>query len=175
MSENSSNKSNKPCCSRIFCDCSCLKYSHLLHLDLALLICHAFAAFVLYNRNMMLPIIAIRLPRFVFRMFDTFCLRKGENADLALAGSLVKRRCPCCQKSILFVEKWFRAISALCFVGLSLGIQYTFIFDDFCDRYKLKENEVDCREKFSLVMAILIILNALLDFTAWRVCVAKYD
>ena len=78
MSENSKKKG---CCERLFCECPCLKYSNILHLDLILLICHAFAAFVLYNKTMMLPIVTIRLPRLVFRIFDTFCLRKGENVN----------------------------------------------------------------------------------------------
>ena len=83
--------SNKGCCGRLFCECPCIKYSHLLHMDLLLLICHAFAAFVLYNRNMLLPIVTIRAPRLMFRILDTFCLRKGENE-----GKEIKRRCPCC-------------------------------------------------------------------------------
>ena len=141
-----------------------------MHMDLLLLICHAFAAFVLYNRNMMFPILTIRVPRLIFRILDTCVLRKGE-----VEGQEIKRRCPCCQKSVLFIEKWFRAISGICFIALSIAIQFTFIFDDFCDRYVLKENEESCREMFSLVMAMMIIVNTILDYAGWRVCATKFE
>ena len=39
----------------------------------------------------------------------------------------------------------------------------------------MKENEVNCREMFTLVMGSLIVVNTILDYVGWRVSAAKFD
>ena len=107
------------CCGVLCCACPCIKYSHLLHLDLSTLICHAFAAFVLYNRNMLFPIVTVRLPRLIMSLLNTFWLRKNEGKV-----TIHKIKYTCCEKSILCIEAWFRAISAICMLGFSVFIQF---------------------------------------------------
>ena len=70
------------CCVRFCVDCTWIRFSSVIYLDLTLLVMHVLAAFILYNGAMIFPVIVIRLPRFLFRALDTLCQKDKQEAGV---------------------------------------------------------------------------------------------
>ena len=112
-------KKSEGCCAGPCCTCLCFRFENVLCTELAVLIMHLFATFVLYNIFMFVPIVFIRVPRLIFRLLDTTCMHSSDSK---------RKQRRCCTKSILFLETWFRLISAIVMIFLSLAIQALYIF-----------------------------------------------
>ena len=157
----------KTCCERLFADCCCIKYSALLKLDFILLILHLLAAFILLNQYMLGPVLFIRLPRVLFGLIGRMCTKQTTAKDKAV-------KMGCCGKSWLFLEQWFRILSTIGMMALSIIIQIQFISNDFCPKYDEGEDRHSCVLYLIVIMVILILLNTIVDLTMWRVCRTFY-
>ena len=99
-----------------------------------LTVLHLLAAFVLFNHYMIVPVVIVRVPRLLFRLLSRCCERKQGN----------RMKLNCCGKQLLFLEQWFRLLSGAFMIVASFVIQYTFIFEEFCPRYREESERKQC-------------------------------
>jgi hypothetical protein len=125
-----------------------LNRDKIITLEIAMLILHAQAVFVIYDQLMLLPIAICRLPRFIMIGIIAIFFSKFETQA---------------KKKWYTYECYVRLATCVLMPLFSIGIQCNRMIKTFCPMHIKKGNEEACIVRYGATMGILILIGTVID------------